>query len=300
MGIHQDVEEHSWRSAGDLPRERLLTAMPVTERRLQLAGVSTPVLEGGHGQPVVLLHGPGEFAANWMRVIPELVRTHRVVAPDLPGHGASEVTDGPLDADHVFAWLGELIKRTCSSPPVLVGHLLGGAIAARFASDHGDMLSGLVLVDGYGLSRLWPTPRFAISMIAFAARPTEGTQDRLFRQCMVDLDGWRRQMGELGESLEAYALDRARTPSVKAALHKLMPQFGVPAIPSEDLARIAIPTTLIWGQQDRQVRLQTAQAASTRYGWPLHVIDKAADVPAMEQPEAFLRALHTALGGANR
>jgi pimeloyl-ACP methyl ester carboxylesterase len=300
MSMHQDVEEPSSRSAGDLPRERLLTAMPVRERRLQLAGVSTPVLEGGDGRPVVLLHGPGEFAASWMRVIPELVKTHRVVAPDLPGHGASEVADGPLDADHVFAWLGELIKQTCSSPPALVGHLLGGAIAARFASDHGDMLSRLVLVDGYGLSRLWPTPRFVISMIAFVARPTEGTQDRLFRQCMVDLDGWRGQMGELGEALEAYALDRARTASVKAALHKLMPQFGVPAIPSEDLARIAVPTTLIWGQQDRQVRLQTAKAASTRYGWPLHVIDKAADDPAMEQPEAFLRALHTALSSAHR
>jgi pimeloyl-ACP methyl ester carboxylesterase len=299
MSMQQEVER-SGRPTGDLARERLLAAMPVTERRLQLAGISTPVLEGGDGQPVVLLHGPGEFAANWVRVIPDLVRTHRVVAPDLPGHGASEVADGQLDANRVFAWLGELIERTCSSPPALVGRLLGAAIAARFASDHGDVLGRLVLVDGYGLGRLWPTPRFAISMIAFVARPTESTQDRLFRQCVVDLDGLRRQMGELGESLEAYALDRARTPSVKAALHKLMPQFGVPAIPSEDLARIAIPTSLVWGRHDRQVRLRIAEAASSRYGWPLHVIEKAADDPAIEQPEAFLRALHIALGSSNR
>ena len=45
-------------------RERLLAGLPVTERRLQLAGVSTAVLEGGDGPPVVLLHGPGEFAAR--------------------------------------------------------------------------------------------------------------------------------------------------------------------------------------------------------------------------------------------
>jgi hypothetical protein len=49
------------------------------------------VLEGGDGPPVVLLHGPGALAAEWMRVIPDLVTTQRVVAPDLPGHGASEV-----------------------------------------------------------------------------------------------------------------------------------------------------------------------------------------------------------------
>ena len=71
-------------------RERLLAGIPVTERRLTLAGISTAVLEGGDGPPIVLLHGPGEFAAKWMRVIPDLVKSHRVVAPDLPGHGATE------------------------------------------------------------------------------------------------------------------------------------------------------------------------------------------------------------------
>ena len=54
-------------------REQLLAGLPVTERRLRLAGVSTAVLEGGDGPPVVLLHGPGGNAAHWMRVIPELV-----------------------------------------------------------------------------------------------------------------------------------------------------------------------------------------------------------------------------------
>ncbi len=289
------VEESSRRPTSEDARERLLAGLPVTERRLDLAGVSTSVLEGGDGPPVVLLHGPGEFAAKWLRVIPDLVTTHRVVAPDLPGHGASEVADGPLDADRVFAWLDELIEQTCPSPPALVGHLLGGAIAARFASDQGDRLSRLVLVDTLGLSRFRPAPKFALTMIRFLTRPTEGTQDRLFRGCFVDLDGLREQMGERWEPLAAYALDCARTPSMKAALRSLMPQFGVPAIPSADLARIAVPTTLIWGRHDLQVRLRIAEAASARFGWPLHVIENAADDPAFEQPAAFLKALHAAL-----
>jgi pimeloyl-ACP methyl ester carboxylesterase len=65
-------------------RERLLAGLPVTERRCALAGVSTAVLEGGDGPPMVLLHGPGEFAATWLPVLPQLARTHRVIAPDLP------------------------------------------------------------------------------------------------------------------------------------------------------------------------------------------------------------------------
>src|SRR2546426_5235390 len=117
MNGRLDIERPSRGFAGEDARERLLAGLPVTERRLELAGVSTAVLEGGDGPPVVLLHGPGEFAAKWMRVIPDLVTTHRVIAPDLPGHGASEVADGPLDAERVIAWLGELIEQTCSEPP---------------------------------------------------------------------------------------------------------------------------------------------------------------------------------------
>jgi pimeloyl-ACP methyl ester carboxylesterase len=286
-------------STGEAARQRLLTGMPVTERRLELAGVSTAVLEGGDGLPVVLLHGAGEFAACWMRVIPDLVRTRRVVVPDLPGHGASAVAAGdPPDAERVAAWLGELIERTCPSPPALVGHGLGGAIAAHFAVDQGDRIARLVLVDSYGLGRFRPTPRFALAMLGVIVRPTERTQERLFRQCMADLDGLREQLGEREALLEAYALDRARSPGQKAALRSLMPQLGLPAIPPAELARIAVPTTLIWGRHDRQVRLRVAQAASARHRWPLHVIEDAADDPAVEQPEAFLRGLHTALGPA--
>src|SRR4029450_4128408 len=122
MSSQRDVEEPGQRSAGDNTREQLLAELPVTDRRLQLAGISSAVLEGGEGPPVVLLHGPGEFAALWGRVIPDLVTTHRVVAPDLPGQGASGLPDGPLDHERVRMWLGELIERTCATPPAVVGH----------------------------------------------------------------------------------------------------------------------------------------------------------------------------------
>jgi pimeloyl-ACP methyl ester carboxylesterase len=118
----------------------------------------------------------------------------------------------------------------------------------------------------------------------------------MFRQCMVDLDGVREEMGASWEPLEAYSLDRAGTPGMGDA-GRLM-TLGMAAIPPADLERIAVPTTLIWGRDDRQVRLRVAEAASTRHGWPLRVIEGAADDPAMEQPAAFLEALRTALGSA--
>ena len=74
-----------------------------------------------------------------------------------------------------------------------------------------------------------------------------------------------------------------------------MPHSGGAPIPEEELARISVPTTLIWGRHDRQTPLAVAQRASTRFGWPLHVIEEAADDPAFEQPEAVLKALSVTL-----
>jgi len=52
---------------------------------------------------------------------------------------------------------------------------------------------------------------------------------------------------------------------------------------------------MIWGRYDLQVRLQIAQKASADYGWPLHIIENAADDPAFEEPEAFIRAMRDVL-----
>lgn len=280
----------SRRIAMNGPRERLLAAMPLRERRLKLAGVSTAVLEGGEGPPVVLLHGPVASATHWMRVVPGLVATHRVIVPDLPDHGASEVLEGVLDAARVLAWLGELVQRTCASPPTLVAQTLGGAIAARFAIDRGDRIRRLVLIDALGLSEFRPTPEFAQALTRFLAEPTPGTHEGLWRHCAFDLDALRRRMGELWEPFEAYNLDRARSARVRAAVSILMEQLGAPPIPPLDLARIPVPTTLVWGRHHVATPPAIAEAASVRYGWPLHVIEDAGDPP-VEQPEALLRAL---------
>ena len=284
------VKEQDSRSTGSGPRALLQAGMPVVERRLELAGVSTAVLEGGEGPPVVLLHGPGEFAAKWFRVIPELATMHHVIAPDLPGHGASEAP-APLESERILAWLDELIQRTCPSPPTLVGHIVGGAIAARFAARQGGRVAGLVLVDTLGLVPFRPAPEFERALVEFLSHPTEDTVDGLWAQCAFDLDRLRDRMGDGWTRLRAYALDRARSPAGMAALHAIMEQFGFPAIEPSELARIAVPTTMIWGRHDLATPVEAAESASARYGWRLHVIEGAGDDPAIEQPEAFIRAL---------
>jgi pimeloyl-ACP methyl ester carboxylesterase len=290
------VEQGSGRTVGDDLRRRLLAGAPVTERRLRLAGVSTAVLEGGDGPPVVLLHGQGGWAGVWVPVMADLVRDHRVVAPDLPGLGASRVDGSPPDADRVLAWLGELVDQTCPAPPVLVGVSLGGSIAARFAAAHGERLAGLVLASMGGLvGKVRIPPAMLLALVRHSLRPSERTAMGMLRQVSVDVDRVRRRMGDRWAPFRAYSLELARTPGVRRANRHLLRELGLRQLPPEELARIDVPTTLIWGRQDRVMPLATAREASVRYGWPLEVIDDAGHFLGVDQPEAFLGSLRRAL-----
>ena len=294
MSRQRIAEEARAATDGNDARRRVLAGAPVTERRVELAGVSTALLESGEGPPVVLLHGQGGWSGMWLPFVGDLGTTHRVIAADLPGLGASEVPDGPPDAARVLAWLGELIQRTCQAPPALVGASLGASIAARFAIARPDRLSRLVLVAAGSLGRFRPAPAVLLALVRFIARPSERTQQAFLRQVVVDPATVRALMGERWEPSQAYGLERARTPSVRAANRRMLRELGTRTIPPEELARIAVPTSLIWGRQDRVMRLRIAEAASARYGWPLHVIEDAGHF-AIEQPEAFWAALRATL-----
>lgn len=264
--------------------------------RLQLAGVETAVRVAGDGPPVVLLHGQGGFGGLWLPVIGDLASTHRVIAPDLPGLGESLVPAGPPSTDTVLAWLDELVDHTCTARPLLVGLSLGGQIAARYAARHRDRLAGLVLVDTPGLvGRVRPAPATLCALLRHQARPSERSMLRLFRHLTVDLDRMRERFGERWAWFVEYQVDRARTPGVQQANRHLMREIGLRQIPPSELASITVPTTLIWGRQDKVTPLRTAERASARYGWPLHVLDDAGHLSVVEQPLAALTALSAAL-----
>jgi len=180
-------------------------------------------------------------------------------------------------------------------PPVLVGHTLGGAIAARFASERSEVVAGVVLVDTLGLQPFRPSPAFGAAVNAFMSEPTELTLDRLWSVCAFDVQALARQLGRPWEAIKAYALDCARAPASLAAQSAWFEHFGIPAIPPAALARIGAPTTLVWGRHDLATPLSVAQDASKRFGWPLHVIDGAGDDPTIERPDEFLRVLRPLL-----
>lgn len=274
---------------------RLVEGLPVTTRRLDLAGVSTSLLEGGDGPPMVLLHGQGGFAEIMGVLISDLVDRYHVIAPDLPGLGRSEVREGTLDGPGVVKWLGELIAKTCDQPPIMLGISLGGSIGARFALERGHEISRLILVDSGSLGRFRPRPSVLLALIRFARKPNQAGAERVHRQVFLDIDHVRAQIGDRLTAIRDYQVDRAQRPSVNAANRMLLRKVGTKRIPDNELQKIKVPVALIWGRRDRVMSIKQAEQASAKFGWPLYPIENAGHVPMVEQPAAFAAALRAIL-----
>lgn len=271
-------------------RERLLAGIPVTQRRAEVAGVSTALLEGGHGSPVVLLHGGIETGGiYWAPVLPRLAESHRLVIPDVPGLGESEPFDR-LDTDFFAAWFTDLLSLTCGEKPMIVAHSLPGSLAARFAADHGGLLRGLVLVGVPGIGHYRLPLGLVVTAIRFNLAPSERNNARFAEWAFLDPDRTRGRDPEWYDAFMGYGLSRGMVPHVKRTMRQLV-KAGSKQITDAELHGISVPTALIWGGRDRMVPLRIAQLASAKLGWPLKVVPDAGHVPHIEQPEEFLRAL---------
>ncbi len=125
----------------------------------ELDGLLVHYVEEGQGPATILIHGLGGFAESWRHNIPELSRHGRVIALDLPGFGRS----GKPRRAYTTAFLAQTLDgflRTLGVGRVrLVGHSLGGAVAARYALEHPARVERLALlgatVPGFDLRPSW-------------------------------------------------------------------------------------------------------------------------------------------------
>ena len=125
----------------------------------ELDGLLLYYLEQGRGPATVLIHGLGGFAESWRHNIPELARHGRVIALDLPGFGLSAKPRRPYTLDFMARALDGLLRALGVEGVRLVGHSLGGAVAARYALDQPGRVERLALlgaaVPGFHLRPSW-------------------------------------------------------------------------------------------------------------------------------------------------
>src|SRR5205085_9678093 len=102
---------------------------------------------------LVLRHGIGGPTAVWEEVLPELATDHTVIAPDLPGHGASGASAGDYSLGAMAATVRDLLLALGHDRATVIGHSLGGGVAMQFSYLFPDYTERLVLISSGGLGR---------------------------------------------------------------------------------------------------------------------------------------------------
>jgi pimeloyl-ACP methyl ester carboxylesterase len=265
----------------------------------EVDGLKFFVREEGHGSPLVLCHGWSLDHFTWAGVCDHFAKRHRVIVPEMRGHGQSGCA-GQVPFRRLVRDLVELLEGLkLSEPPVLCGHSLGGDIVLEAALDFPDLPRAIVVADAPGPGNFFTGPLAWASLSAtllglrtlgidkcqrwvspFFGRLFYGTSYR--RQRPDALAAWR---------------DRWAATNVIGILQALRAQAWRENIQPR-LDRIAVPTLVITGQFDRLARVREAQQyASLIPGARLAVIDGAGHMSLEENPAAFCAAIEGFLDG---
>jgi pimeloyl-ACP methyl ester carboxylesterase len=271
-------------------RLQMLAGVPATARTIDVADVATAVIEAGDGPRLLLLHGGIECGGiMWTPVLSRLAEHHRIVVPDVPGLGESAPVTR-LDVDTFGRWLTALVELLGLEQPTVVAHSLIGSLTARYATQHNELIGRLVIYAAPAVGDYRMPLRLRHVAIRFAVHPSARNAEHFDRFALLDLDATRRRDPGWYAAFDAYTRACASVPHVKKTMRQLI-TTATKRIPDIDLARINVPTTLLWGRHDRMVPLAVAESAAERHRWPLHIIDDAAHAPHVEQPDAFVDTL---------
>jgi pimeloyl-ACP methyl ester carboxylesterase len=265
---------------------------------------------GGTGRPLLMVHGLGGSALNWMAVGPAIAGDYHALAIDLAGFGQTPLFRRLAAVGANADLVHEFIEKVIGEPAVIMGNSMGGHIAVLEAAAHPESVTAAILVDpaipGVHVTR--PEPQMLGVM---AGLTVPGLAEIL-------LDRRARVLGPAGlvhETLAIVCADPSRVPPEVVEAHvqlmqerdRLGRQTGRAFLQASrsiglrmadprfwtQVAKVRAPTLVIHGSLDRLIPLAAArELIRRRPDWTLEVLEGVGHVPMMETPDLFLKALN--------
>lgn len=260
---------------------------------------------------LVAVHGLGGSSANWMAVLPDLARDHRVYALDLVGHGRTRPHGRSSEVAPNQALVNRFIREVVAEPVTLLGNSMGGLISLRQAARHPATVRELVLIGPalpIGARRL-PDPTVAVG-IAVTSIPGLGVRLLARRRtrmspeeqvadamdiCAVDPGSIPE---EVLERMVEVARERASFKDAELAIQRATRSTVAGVLNRRGYDRaidaVSAPVLILHGEQDRLVPVESSRrAVARRPEWTLVTRPDLGHVPQMEDPAWTIQTMRS-------
>jgi pimeloyl-ACP methyl ester carboxylesterase len=251
-------------------------------------------VELGSGPPLLFLHGLGGCWQNWLENIPHFARTHRVLAPDLPGFGASPMPSWRLSIRSYGQLLLDFCETLGTGPLAVVGNSMGGFISAELSVASRALVSKLVLVSAAGVShaRMYVAPaatfaRMGAAMSPLAFRYHERALRRPGLRHRVLRNLFYKPAALPQELVWEFVRGGLSAPGLVAAVRGLANYDILDRLRAAD-----DPALIVWGRNDMVVPAADGLAfAEALPNSRLEIFDRCGHIPMAERPVRFNRLL---------
>lgn len=263
------------------------------ERSAEIKGVHLRYFVGGTGPPLVLVHGLGGAASNWTELAPLLAKRHRLLVPDLPGHGGSSALPAVSGLEPYADRVALVAEREGMLPAPVVGHSLGGMVVLRLALRRPRDVKAIVLAGAAGLSIGNVFGRQLLSLFT-AVRPGRiaaryrswVSRSHRLRRLVFGFVSVADPVALSSEAVEGFLAAQLLHTDVDGAWQALRVDD-----PRQELEAIHCPVLVLWGAEDVQLPLDDAFEYTRRLRAQLRVIPGCGHLLIGERPDACRHAI---------
>ena len=253
-----------------------MTTTPVVEEFVEVGGAKVHLLKGRDGPPLLFLHSI-EGNLGWLPWVEEVSNSATVYAPTHPGFGRSErpeFLESVSDMARFYLWM---IQELGLDSVTLVGHFLGGWIAAEMATMSPGSLSNLILVDSAGIR---PDEGEIADVFLLGEEETTNLSFHEVDSVPGYGDLFERELSQEERELKVRGREMTTRLCWKPYMHDRSLEWL--------LQRVNVPTLVVWGAEDKIIPPDAGRRIHEAIpGSRLEIIPKCGHLPHVEKADEF-------------